>query len=335
MPAQVTPPTPHPTSLAIEPPLAGEAAACVYFDGGCPLCSREIAAYRNARGGERLRWVDAQACADPELGPALPRDAALRRLHVRLPDGRLVSGAAAFVAIWQHLPAFRGLARLARVPGALGLMEGLYRAFLGLRRLWRTAPAPTPPAGTWASWPVALRRDLRTDHAGEAGAVMIYRGVLAMARDPALRAFAQQHLHTEMRHLELIEAVVPRAGRSRLLPLWRLAGWLTGALPACLGPRAVYLTVEAVETFVDRHYAAQLARIDTLRPAAPAALPASLDELRALLATCRRDEQAHRDDARARRGVSPRGGPAAWLGAGWAAVVAAGSGAAVRLSRWF
>jgi hypothetical protein len=86
-------------------------------------------------------------------------------------------------------------------------------------------------------WPAALKRELRTDHAGEAGAVMIYRGVLAVARDDTLRAFAQHHLETESRHLALIEEVVPPSGRSRLLPLWRVAGWLTGALPACFGPR--------------------------------------------------------------------------------------------------
>jgi len=167
----------------------------------------------------------------------------------------------------------------------------------------------------------ALARELRTDHAGEAGAVMIYRGVLAISRDPALRAFAEAHLATERQHLAWIEALM--ASRSRLLPLWRLAGWLTGALPALAGPRAVYATIEAVETFVDRHYAAQLAMID----AAPDA--AVLAPLRTLLARCQQDEQAHRDDAGQRVG-----GPARGLLALWTACVGAGSAAAVRVSRW-
>ena len=256
---------------------------------------------------------------------------------MRLPDGRLLSGASAFVAIWQRLPAFRGLALLARIPGVLWVMEGLYRAFLRLRPLWRAAPVTAAQAEArdrWQDWPLALRRELRTDHAGEAGAVMIYRGVLALARDAGLRAFAQHHLDTEARHLALIETRVPRAGRSRLLPLWRVAGWLTGALPACLGPRAVYATIEAVETFVDHHYAVQLTQIDTLLPTAPAATQASLVELRALLADCQRDEVAHRDDARARLGESPPRGAVAWLTAAWTTVVGAGSAGAVRVSRW-
>jgi ubiquinone biosynthesis monooxygenase Coq7 len=173
------------------------------------------------------------------------------------------------------------------------------------------------------SLPAALRRELRTDHAGEAGAVMIYRGVLAIARDPALRAFAQHHQTTEQRHLEALEAWVPPCDRSRLLPLWRLAGWLTGALPALAGPRAVYATIEAVETFVDQHYAAQLALIDR-QPA-----PAALAPLRALLAACQQDEIAHRDEARAHAA-----GPARGLLALWTRVVGVGSAAAVAVVRW-
>lgn len=185
------------------------------------------------------------------------------------------------------------------------------------------------------SWAPALRRELRTDHAGEAGAVMIYRGVLAVARDATVRAFAQHHLETEARHLALIEAVLPASGRSRLLPVWRVAGWLTGAIPACFGPRAVYATIEAVETFVDAHYAAQLVLIDALLPAADAHTRASLTELRALLEACQQDELRHRDDARGRRCLAARPSViVAAASAAWCGIVGAGSAGAVRVSRW-
>ena len=49
--------------------------------------------------------------------------------------------------------------------------------------------------------PSRLVADLRTDHAGEAGAVMIYRGILAVTRDAAVRGFAQGHLATKRRTL--------------------------------------------------------------------------------------------------------------------------------------
>ena len=95
---------------------------------------------------------------------------------------------------------------------------------------------------------------LRSDHAGETGAVYIYRGILAVTRAPEVRAFARHHLATEQRHLEMMTQLLPREQHSRLLPLWRVAGWLTGMLPALFGPLAVYRTIDAVESFVDRHY---------------------------------------------------------------------------------
>ena len=47
----------------------------------------------------------------------LSRQQALARFHVRRADGRLVSGAAAFVSLWQQLPRWRWAARLAGLPG--------------------------------------------------------------------------------------------------------------------------------------------------------------------------------------------------------------------------
>jgi ubiquinone biosynthesis monooxygenase Coq7 len=167
--------------------------------------------------------------------------------------------------------------------------------------------------------PAWLIADLRSDHAGETGAVWIYRGVLAVARDPGVRAFAERHKTTEQGHLDLLEGVLPPAERSRLLPIWRAAGFLTGFLPALFGPRAVYATIDAVETFVDHHYQEQLDRLDDAG-IAPA--------LRALLARCQEDEVHHRDEARHAAGPPP----GALLRA-WAWLVGAGSKAAVAAAR--
>ena len=63
----------------------------------------------------------------------LDRVGALQRLHVRAEDGRLVSGAAAFVEVWRRLPGWRIGARIAALPGVLGLLEMGYRLFLRVR----------------------------------------------------------------------------------------------------------------------------------------------------------------------------------------------------------
>jgi ubiquinone biosynthesis monooxygenase Coq7 len=171
-----------------------------------------------------------------------------------------------------------------------------------------------------ARLPGAQVADLRSDHAGETGAVWMYRGILRFARDPALRDFARRHHATERAHLATLEAWLPVNDRSRLLPLWRLAGWLTGALPALLGPKAVYATIEAVERFVDGHYAEQIARLH--------AHP-ELGALRETLIACQADEVAHRDEASAARGSQPVGG----VQRAWSWLVHAGSHAAVAVCR--
>ena len=71
----------------------------IYYDGGCPVCSREMAQYRRARGAEKLEFIDVSTCAPAALGAGLTRDEAMARLHVRDADGRMVSGAAAFAAL--------------------------------------------------------------------------------------------------------------------------------------------------------------------------------------------------------------------------------------------
>ncbi|MEO0612958.1 MAG: demethoxyubiquinone hydroxylase family protein, partial [Pseudomonadota bacterium] len=130
--------------------------------------------------------------------------------------------------------------------------------------------------------------DLRTDHAGETGAVYIYRGILAVSRDANVIAFARDHLATESQHLKLIEEILPRDKRSRLIPVWKLAGWMTGFLPALFGPRVVFKTIEAVETFVDQHYQEQIDYLNEINLHA---------DLKNLLEICQADEQHHRDEA--------------------------------------
>ena len=85
-----------------------------------------------------------------------------------------------------------------------------------------------------------------------------------------------------------MEEIVPPANRTRLLPLWHVMGWLTGALPALFGRKAIFATIEAVETFVDRHYAQQIVRLGNAG-----------DEgmLRQTLLDCQADEVNHRDEA--------------------------------------
>ena len=164
-----------------------------------------------------------------------------------------------------------------------------------------------------------LQGDLRSDHAGETGAVWIYRGILALSRDPEIRTFASEHLETEQQHLAFFDDWLPPALHSKLLPMWRLAGWMLGAVSLLGGRRGVYLTIDAVETFVVEHYQEQIEYLQAQR---------EHREVRAVLRRFQRDEDHHRADA-AERGSGKEG----WLARRWRSVVGEGSRLAVVAAR--
>ena len=101
----------------------------VWFDGGCPLCRREIALMRRLDRRGRIDFVDV---ADGNTACPIDREALLARFHA-LENGRLLDGAAAFEAMWRAIPLLRPLGLLARVPFILWLLEWGYRAFLKIR----------------------------------------------------------------------------------------------------------------------------------------------------------------------------------------------------------
>lgn len=347
-----------------EHPTTAPETLTVLYDGACPLCRREIAHLRGLADNQAcqgtdtgLRFVDVSA-ATPVLGSGpvwneADRGALLARFHVQRPDGNRLSGAAAFVAVWRRLPGWRWLARAARLPGVQAAMEVAYRLFLKVRPLLQTlarwleqqhrgdghssASRIAQIANTFDTANSAnsahMVRELRSDHAGETGAVAIYRGIAAVAAwrgQRGLLAMALRHQAIESEHLRLLCERLPPQQRSRLLGAWRLAGWLTGALPALAGPRAVYATIAAVETFVDRHYQQQ---IDHLVPWGDP------EHLLPLLRRCQADEREHLHEAHkaANTATRPGSGPARLPLAlrAWCASVAVGSALAVALARRF
>jgi len=312
-------------------PPANADTLTVLYDGACPLCRREIAHVKGLaerRGDSGLCFVDISRETEGNTRSDAERAALLARFHVQRADGSRLDGAAAFVAMWRRLPGWRWLAKLAGLPGVLPLLELAYRGFLVVRPTMQKIArrtATTQSTSDIAATPrlsVYLERELRSDHAGETGAVAIYQGIATIAAwrgDAELLEFAFQHGQTEAEHLRLIEAWFPPARRSRLLGPWRAAGWLTGALPALFGRRAVYATIAAVETFVDQHYQQQIDHLQS---------HGGPEGLLPLLLRCQSDELHHRDEAAALAGAK-----ISWPLRAWCQVVGTGSAAAVVLAR--
>jgi len=96
--------------------------AILYYDGRCPLCTSEMTRLE-ALKSEALQLQDIHSVTDG--GDQPDRDTLLRTLHLRLPDGRLLTGADANVAAWQFTR--RGVwFRWLRWPGLRGLVDFFY-----------------------------------------------------------------------------------------------------------------------------------------------------------------------------------------------------------------
>jgi len=130
---------------------------------------------------------------------------------------------------------------------------------------------------------------LRVDQAGEFGAIRIYAGQLAVIGDrhPVARAIARMAEQEERHRRRFDRMLSDRQVRpTALTPLWHAAGFALGAATALIGPKAAMACTAAVETEIDRHYGAQLDRLDGSDP-----------ELEEVIAEFRAEEVEHRDTA--------------------------------------
>jgi predicted DCC family thiol-disulfide oxidoreductase YuxK len=112
-----------------------KAASAVYYDGACPVCTREIGFYQRQEGADDISWVDVTRCDANALPAGVSREAALARFHV-VSNAGITDGAPAFIALWRALPRFRFIGRLLSIPPIPTLLNLAYAAFLQVRKLW-------------------------------------------------------------------------------------------------------------------------------------------------------------------------------------------------------
>lgn len=110
-------------------PGRAQARVTVWYDSGCPLCAREIQVMRRLDRKGAVNFVDIERAADCPVG----RSALMERFHAREAGKPVVSGAAAFAAMWRAIPLLRPFGLLAKWPPVLWLLERMYRGFLRFR----------------------------------------------------------------------------------------------------------------------------------------------------------------------------------------------------------
>jgi predicted DCC family thiol-disulfide oxidoreductase YuxK len=101
----------------------------VWYDAGCPLCRREIGLMKRLDRKRRIDFVDA---TDPATTCPVDRTEILARFHAQ-ENGRMLSGAAAFAAMWRAVPLLWPLGMLAKLPGGVRLLDWAYGHFLRVR----------------------------------------------------------------------------------------------------------------------------------------------------------------------------------------------------------
>lgn len=118
--------------------------------------------------------------------------------------------------------------------------------------------------------PQAIARMIRIDHAGEYGAVQIYRGQRAVfGRIPSKTRIARQLAHMEadeQAHLDAFDRYIAERGvRPTLLsPVWRVAGFGLGVATALMGEKAAHACTEAVESVIEGHYGEQVKELEAM-----------------------------------------------------------------------
>lgn len=96
-----------------------ERKACVYFDGACPICAREIEAMRVKTKSLEFRDIHSENHL-PER-----KDVLLRDLHLVKPDGSRLIGLDANLYMWRH-GGLKWLSYIMNLPGIYALAKKSY-----------------------------------------------------------------------------------------------------------------------------------------------------------------------------------------------------------------
>lgn len=100
----------------------------VFFDGGCPLCLREIRFLKWLDRHGRIKFTDIDAAEFAPESYGKTYDEMMEKIYGRLPDGTWITG----VEVFRRLYAAAGLrpvVALTRLPGVSHLLEFGYRTF--------------------------------------------------------------------------------------------------------------------------------------------------------------------------------------------------------------
>ena len=161
---------------------------------------------------------------------------------------------------------------------------------------------------------------MRSNHAGETGAVWIYKAASLAFWSSPIKQMAIEHLETEQHHLLVMTHLVPADEQSKLILIWQIMGFSLGLFAALFGYTFFCLTISAVENFVEDHYNEQIDHLIKTNQS---------PSLLALIQRCCAEESQHKFDADSNlRSLSDNVCIRTWL-----KVVKSGSSIAVQMAK--
>ena len=86
----------------------------VYYNESCSICRAEINHYKK-QNIEEIDWVDITNNITAEKETLKDDKTLLRRLHVKK-DGKIFSGAEAFLIVWKNIPKYKFLYSILKLP---------------------------------------------------------------------------------------------------------------------------------------------------------------------------------------------------------------------------
>lgn len=250
----------------------------VYYDGKCGLCSKEINYYKSIAPHNKFKWLDIASNPKPLKSIKTTQEQALKLLHVQDHNGKVHIGVAAFCVIWRELPYWKWLAPIVSFPLVLSPLSGVYKLFAN----WRFKHLSHCQVSLSQQQDIVLKKYkakgteiplnfipwMRSNHAGETGAIWIYKGAKMAFWSTKIQKIASEHLHTEQQHLTVMSYLTPKKEQSIFLPLWCLMGFCLGFIPSLFGYRAFLVTIHAVESFVELHYKEQIQLLKSMESSA-------------------------------------------------------------------
>ena len=86
----------------------------VYFNNSCKICKSEIDLYKKEQINE-INWIDISNNRQAKIETKKDFKELLRRLHVEK-DGKIFSGAKAFLLVWKNIPKYKFLYKIFSLP---------------------------------------------------------------------------------------------------------------------------------------------------------------------------------------------------------------------------